>query len=42
MITRERARPLTRQAALLSLSRAALYYMPQECLDADLAVMRAG
>ena len=40
MITREHALPLSRQAAVLGLSRASLYDTPQDCSDVDLAVMR--
>ena len=39
-ITREHALSLTRQAALLGLSRASLYYTPRERTEADLRAMR--
>ena len=40
MIDREHDLPLTRQAALLKLSRSGLYYRPRPVAPADLAVMR--
>ena len=40
MIDRAHDLPLTRQATLVGLSRASLYYTPQGCSDADLALMR--
>ena len=40
MIDREHALPLTRQAAVLQLSRGGLYYRPRLVAPADLAVMR--
>ena len=40
MIDRAHALPLTRQATLVGVSRASLYYTPQGCSDADLALMR--
>lgn len=40
MIDREHALPLTRQAAVLRLSRSGLYYRPRPVAPADLAVMR--
>ncbi len=40
MIEREHELPLTRQAAVLKLSRSGLYYCPRPAAPADLAVMR--
>jgi putative transposase len=40
MIDREHKLPLTRQAAVLKLSRSSLYYHPRPVAPADLAVMR--
>ena len=40
MIDRTHALSITRQAGLLALSRAAVYYVPQAVPAADLAVMR--
>jgi putative transposase len=40
MIHREAKLPVTRQAKLLGLSRASVYYSPAPVDDADLAVMR--
>jgi putative transposase len=40
MIDRDHDLPLTRQAALVGLSRASLYYTPRERADADLRIMR--
>jgi len=40
MIEREHELPLTRQAAILKLSRGSLYYRPRPVTPADLAVMR--
>ena len=40
MIDREHELPLTRQAAILKLSRGSLYYRPRPVAPADLAVMR--
>ena len=40
MIDRSHALPLTRQAALLRLSRSSLYYEPQPVPEAELAIMR--
>ena len=40
MIDREHELPLTRQAALLKLSRSGLYYRPRPVAPADLVVMR--
>jgi putative transposase len=40
MIEREHELPLTRQAAVLKLSRSGLYYRPRPVSPADLAVMR--
>ena len=40
MIDREHELPLTRQAAVLKLSRSGLYYRPRPVTSADLAVMR--
>jgi len=40
MIDRKHALPLTRQAAVLNLSRSSLYYRPRPVAPADLAVMR--
>jgi putative transposase len=40
MITRDHDLPLTRQAALVGLSRASLYYTARECAAADLRIMR--
>ena len=40
MITREAKLPVTRQAKLLGLSRASVYYTPEPIDEADLAVMR--
>ncbi len=40
MIDRDHALSLTRQAALVGLARASLYYAPRECADADLRIMR--
>jgi putative transposase len=40
MIDREHELPLTRQAAVLKLSRSSLYYRPRPVTPADLAVMR--
>jgi len=40
MIDREHGLPLTRQAALLQLSRSGLYYQPRPVPPADLAIMR--
>ena len=40
MIDRTHDLALTRQAALVGLSRASVYYTPQGCSDADLALMR--
>jgi putative transposase len=40
MIDREHELPLTRQAAVLKLSRSGLYYRPRPVSPADLAVMR--
>jgi len=40
MIQREHELPLTRQAAILKLSRGSLYYRPRPVTPADLAVMR--
>ena len=40
MIEREHEIPLTRQAAILNLSRGSLYYRPRPVTPADLAIMR--
>ena len=40
MIDRNHELPLTRQAALLRLSRSSLYYEPQPVPEAELAIMR--
>jgi putative transposase len=40
MINRTHELPVTRQAALLGLSRASVYYVPRAIAEADLAVMR--
>ena len=40
MIDREHELPLTRQAAVLKLSRSGLYYCPRPVAPADLAIMR--
>jgi putative transposase len=40
MIDRTHALPLTRQAAVLGISRGALYYAPCETSPSDLAAMR--
>jgi len=40
MIDREHELPLTRQAAVLKLSRSGLYYRPRPVAPADLAIMR--
>ncbi len=40
MIDREHELPLTRQAAVLELSRSGLYYRPRPMAPADLAIMR--
>jgi putative transposase len=40
MIDREHDLPLTRQAAVLKLSRSGLYYRPRPVAPADLAAMR--
>ena len=40
MIDRDHELPLSRQAALLQLSRSGLYYAPQPVPEAELAIMR--
>ena len=40
MIDREHALSITRQAKLVGISRASVYYLPQPVSDADLALMR--
>ena len=40
MIDRTHQVPVTRQAELLEISRASVYYLPRPMLDADLALMR--
>jgi putative transposase len=40
MIDRNHELPLTRQAALLRLSRSSLYYQPQPVPEVELAIMR--
>jgi len=40
MIDRSHDLPITRQAQVLSISRASVYYRPRAVSDADLAVMR--
>jgi putative transposase len=40
MIDRNHELPLTRQVALLRLSRSSLYYEPQPVPEAELAIMR--
>ena len=40
MIDRSHDLPITRQAQVLSISRASVYYRPRAVSDADLAIMR--
>jgi len=40
MIDTKHALPITRQAELLELSRASVYYLPRETTRVDLALMR--
>ena len=40
MIDREHDLPITRQAAVLRISRGSVYYLPRPVSAADLAVMR--
>ena len=40
MIDRKHELPITRQAELLGISRASVYYLPRPVSDADLEVMR--
>lgn len=40
MIDRDHNLPITRQAALLGISRGSVYYLPRPVSDADLALMR--
>jgi putative transposase len=40
MIDRDHDLPVTRQAAVLGLPRASVYYTPRDCADADLRIMR--
>ena len=40
MIDREHDLPITKQAAVLSLSRSSVYYLPRPVPEADLAIMR--
>jgi hypothetical protein len=40
MIDREHDLPITRQAAVLSISRGSVYYLPRPVPDADLAIMQ--
>lgn len=40
MIDRTHTLPITRQAALLDISRSAVYYLPRPISAADLALMR--
>ena len=40
MIDREHDLPITRQAAVLNISRGSVYYRPRPMPEADLAIMR--
>ena len=40
MIDRAHDLPITRQAAVLRISRGSVYYLPRPVPDADLAIMR--
>ena len=40
MIDRDHNLPITRQAAVLSISRGSVYYLPRSVPEADLAIMR--
>ena len=40
MIDREHDLPITKQAAVLNISRSSVYYLPRPVPDADLAIMR--